>query len=77
MLHALNYLCGRSDHHDDHDLRTRQRPAGRVRTAAGQPPTAVLHVRLNRPAKRNALSDPLIAAAAHRFVNLPEACRPW
>lgn len=32
----------------------------------------VLHVRLNRPAKRNALSDPLIQQLHTTFVNLPE-----
>jgi enoyl-CoA hydratase/carnithine racemase len=36
---------------------------------------AVVHVRLNRPAKRNALSDPLIAELHSCFINLPEACR--
>jgi len=34
---------------------------------------AVTHVRLNRPAKRNALSDPLIQQLHTCFVNLPEA----
>ena len=33
---------------------------------------AVLHIRLNRPAKRNALSDPLIQQLHTCFVNLPE-----
>jgi (methylthio)acryloyl-CoA hydratase len=32
----------------------------------------VLHLRLNRPAKRNALSDPLIQQIHTTFVNLPE-----
>ncbi len=32
----------------------------------------VLHVRLNRPAKRNALSDPLIQQLHTVFVNLPQ-----
>jgi (methylthio)acryloyl-CoA hydratase len=32
----------------------------------------VLHVRLNRPAKRNALSDPLIRQLHSLFVTLPE-----
>ena len=32
----------------------------------------VLHVRLNRPAKRNALNDPLIRQLHTVFVNLPE-----
>ena len=32
---------------------------------------AVLHVRLNRPAKRNAISDGLIAQIHTTFVNLP------
>jgi len=36
---------------------------------------AVLHVRLNRPAKRNALSDPLIQQLHACFVNLPEGVR--
>jgi enoyl-CoA hydratase/carnithine racemase len=35
----------------------------------------VLHVRLNRPAKRNALSDPLIQQLHTAFVNLPEGVR--
>jgi enoyl-CoA hydratase/carnithine racemase len=35
----------------------------------------VLHVRLNRPAKRNALSDPLIQQLHTAFVNLPEDVR--
>lgn len=35
----------------------------------------VLHVRLNRPAKRNALSDPLIQQLHTAFVNLPEGTR--
>ncbi len=33
---------------------------------------AVLHIRLNRPAKRNALSDPLIQQLHTCFVNLPD-----
>jgi enoyl-CoA hydratase/carnithine racemase len=33
---------------------------------------AVMHVRLNRPAKRNALSDPLIQQLHTCFINLPE-----
>jgi enoyl-CoA hydratase/carnithine racemase len=36
---------------------------------------AVMHVRLNRPAKRNALSDPLIRQLHTCFVNLPEQVR--
>jgi (methylthio)acryloyl-CoA hydratase len=36
---------------------------------------AVLHVRLNRPAKRNALSDPLIQQLHTTFINLPEGTR--
>ncbi len=36
---------------------------------------AVLHVRLNRPAKRNAISDALVAQLHTCFVNLPEATR--
>ena len=35
----------------------------------------VLHVRLNRSAKRNALSDPLIQQLHTVFVNLPEGVR--
>ncbi|HEY2188257.1 MAG TPA: enoyl-CoA hydratase-related protein, partial [Caldimonas sp.] len=35
----------------------------------------VLHVRLNRPAKRNAVSDALVAQLHTAFVNLPEATR--
>ena len=31
------------------------------------------HVRLNRPAKRNALNDALIAELHAAFVNLPDA----
>ena len=37
--------------------------------------TGVLHVRLNRPAKRNALSDPLIQQLHTAFINLPEGVR--
>jgi enoyl-CoA hydratase/carnithine racemase len=37
--------------------------------------SAVLHVRLNRPAKRNAVSDALVAQLHTCFVNLPEATR--
>ena len=36
---------------------------------------AVLHLQLNRPAKRNALSDALIAQLHTAFVNLPESVR--
>jgi len=36
---------------------------------------AVAHLRLNRPAKRNALSDALIAELHAAFVDLPEAVR--
>jgi (methylthio)acryloyl-CoA hydratase len=36
---------------------------------------AVLHVRLDRPAKRNAVSDALVAQLHTCFVNLPEATR--
>ena len=32
----------------------------------------VMHVRLNRPAKRNALSDPLIQQLHTAFVNIPD-----
>ena len=35
----------------------------------------VLHVRLNRPAKRNAVSDALVAELHTCFVNLPEPTR--
>ncbi len=35
----------------------------------------ILHLRLNRPAKRNALSDPLIQQLHTAFVNLPEDVR--
>lgn len=35
----------------------------------------VLHLRLNRPAKRNALSDPFIRQLHTAFVNLPETVR--
>jgi enoyl-CoA hydratase/carnithine racemase len=35
----------------------------------------VLHLRLNRPAKRNAISDALIAQIHTAFVNLPEDVR--
>ncbi len=37
--------------------------------------SAVLHVRLNRPAKRNAISDALIAQIHTAFVNLPADVR--
>ena len=33
---------------------------------------AVLHLRLNRPAKRNAISDTLIQQVHTAFINLPE-----
>ncbi len=36
---------------------------------------AVAHVRLNRPAKRNALNDALIAELQTTFITLPEAVR--
>ena len=36
---------------------------------------AVAHVRLNRPAKRNAISDTLIAQLHTLFVNLPDSVR--
>ena len=36
---------------------------------------AVLHLRLNRPDKRNAVSDALVAQLHTAFVNLPEAAR--
>jgi enoyl-CoA hydratase/carnithine racemase len=36
---------------------------------------AVLHLRLNRPAKRNAINDALVAQLHTAFVNLPETVR--
>ena len=36
---------------------------------------AITHLRLNRPAKRNAISDGLIAQLQTAFINLPEATR--
>ena len=36
---------------------------------------AVLHIRLNRPAKRNAINDTLVAQLHTAFVNLPESAR--
>jgi len=36
---------------------------------------AVAHIRLNRPAKRNAISDTLITQLHTAFVNLPEAVK--
>ena len=36
---------------------------------------AVQHIRLNRPAKRNAINDALVAALHTAFVNLPEGIR--
>ena len=36
---------------------------------------AVLHLRLNRPAKRNAINDALVAQLHTAFVNLPESVR--
>ena len=56
-------------------------------TAAAAPPSApsdllrletsgaVLHIRLTRPAKRNAINDPLVAALHTAFVNLPAEVR--
>ncbi|WP_119152886.1 crotonase/enoyl-CoA hydratase family protein [Caldimonas tepidiphila] len=35
----------------------------------------VAHLRLNRPAKRNALNDPLVAAIHTAFINLPAEVR--
>lgn len=35
----------------------------------------VLHIRLNRPAKRNALSDPLIQQLHTAFIHLPDGTR--
>jgi enoyl-CoA hydratase/carnithine racemase len=36
---------------------------------------AVVHLRLNRPEKRNAISDALVAQLQTAFVNLPESAR--
>jgi len=36
---------------------------------------AIVHVRLNRPAKRNAINDALVAQLQTAFVNLPETAR--
>ena len=36
---------------------------------------ATLHIRLNRPTKRNAISDALVAQLHTAFVNLPESAR--
>ena len=36
---------------------------------------AIVHVRLNRPAKRNAINDALVAQLQTAFVNLPENAR--
>ncbi len=36
---------------------------------------AVLHLRMNRPAKRNAINDVLVAQLHTAFVNLPESVR--
>ena len=36
---------------------------------------AVAHIRLNRPAKRNAVNDTLIAQLHSAFVSLPEAVK--
>ena len=35
----------------------------------------IVHIRLNRPAKRNAISDGLVAQLQTAFINLPEATR--
>lgn len=40
-----------------------------------EPRQAVLHIRLARPAKRNAINDALVAQLHTAFVNLPEATR--
>ena len=40
-----------------------------------EPAGAVLHVRLNRPSKRNAVSDALVAQIQTTFVNLPSETR--
>jgi enoyl-CoA hydratase/carnithine racemase len=60
---------------DPHDGGTPPLPLaslGLLRIEARGP---VLHVRLNRPAKRNAVSDALVAQLHTAFVNLPEATR--
>jgi (methylthio)acryloyl-CoA hydratase len=36
---------------------------------------AVVHLRLNRPAKRNAISDALVVQLQTAFINLPESAR--
>ena len=36
---------------------------------------AVAHVRIERPAKRNAISDSVILELEQAFVTLPESCR--
>lgn len=36
---------------------------------------AIVHLRLNRPAKRNAINDALVAQLHTAFVNLPESAR--
>src|SRR5580765_1439860 len=36
---------------------------------------AIMHLRLNRPAKRNAINDALVAQLQTAFVNLPDAAR--
>jgi len=45
-------------------------PLLRIQTAE-----ALVHVRLNRPAKRNAINDALVAQLHTVFVNLPEEAR--
>src|SRR5664280_180764 len=40
-----------------------------------EPAGAVLHIRLHRPAKRNAINDRLVAQLHTAFVNLPEVTR--
>ena len=36
---------------------------------------AVAHIRIERPAKRNAISDSVIQDIEQAFLNLPESCR--
>ena len=50
-------------------------PCSRSTCCASRRAAPSLHVRLNRPAKRNAVSDALVAQLHTAFVNLPEATR--
>jgi enoyl-CoA hydratase/carnithine racemase len=58
--------------HDDASLSPTLRSLALLRFEARGP---VLHVRLNRPEKRNAVSDALVAQIHTTFVNLPETTR--